>query len=249
MLGLVKLDQGIDLQDEQALDEFLQALAHLIPEGGCEEIIGHHFGARLEAMVAGLNPADGAAMPQNFASTRQLELGIGAGGQDSCPCGNFSDQSLDGGGLEKPCITSGKSSGGREREAGNASDFLAFDGDHSAFVYTRHQTFLLRQAPHQYTGFAVDETFRQLVVKGIRQAVFDFPGAALPIEGGFQPVRAVGNEGPGADVGNALRERIDVAFGVFTIGQLARQPVLGNGAGLSEQESQNPGDKVGVLGG
>ena len=41
-------------------------------------------------------------------------------------------------------------------------------------------------------------------------------------------ISAVGNEGPGADMGDAVGERVEVALGIVAMVELAGEPVLGN---------------------
>ena len=60
----------------------------------------------------------------------------------------------------------------------------------------------------------------------IRQAVLDRARALLPVLGIGQPVDAVGDERPGADVGDAVGKRVDVAIGAVGEGHLIGEPVL-----------------------
>ena len=47
----------------------------------------------------------------------------------------------------------------------------------------------------------------------------------LPMLGIGEPIRAVGGEGPGPDMGDAVRQRVDVAVGVVGLRDLAGEPV------------------------
>ena len=80
-----------------------------------------------------------------------------------------------------------------------------------------------RRRPHQHAGAAVDEALGQALVQRVGELVLDRARDALPVLGIGEPIRAVGREGPGADVGDAVRERVDVAVGVVGLVDLARR--------------------------
>ena len=69
----------------------------------------------------------------------------------------------------------------------------------------------------------------------VRQTILYRARALLPMARIAKPVRPVGGEGPGADVGDAVGERIDVAIGAVGKGDLAGEPVVGNGAVAGEK--------------
>src|SRR3546814_2311874 len=75
---------------------------------------------------------------------------------------------------------------------------LAHGADEGAFA---------AQAAHQDRCAAVDEALREALMQGIRQGVLDGPRPALPVGVVVQPVAAVGNVGPGADMRDALEDR------------------------------------------
>ena len=64
----------------------------------------------------------------------------------------------------------------------------------------------------------------------IGQTILYRARALLPMDRIAKPVRPVGGEGPGADMGDAVGERVDVAVGAVGIGDLAVEPVVGNDA-------------------
>ena len=85
---------------------------------------------------------------------------------------------------------------------------------------------IFSQAPHEHAGPAVYEAFRQPLMQRIGQSVFDLARVFLPMFRIGKPVRPVGNEGPGADLRDAVRQRVDVAVGAVGLVDLARQPVV-----------------------
>ena len=79
-------------------------------------------------------------------------------------------------------------------------DRLAFDQDR-AVVIDRRQLAVAVQTFEQRLGAPVDEALGQPLVQGIAQRVLDRARPLLPVERVVEPVRAVGDVGPGADVG------------------------------------------------
>ena len=60
----------------------------------------------------------------------------------------------------------------------------------------------------------------------IRQSVFDLARLFLPVCRIGKPAGPVGDEGPGADLGNAVRQRVDVAIGGIGAAHLLGHVVL-----------------------
>ena len=189
------------------------------------------------------------ALPFDEAEARKLQLGIGGGRERLGPCRHFGGQRLNRGRLQQARLASCHGGVRHETQTSDLADCLTLNRNHAIFFYARHQTFLLGQPPHQYTGFAVNETMRKAFVQDVRQAVLDLLGPALPIERGLQPVRAVGDEGPGADVRNAGGERVDAALDIVAVGELLGEPLLGDVALAALQEGDDPAHQVGVFGG
>ena len=102
---------------------------------------------------------------------------------------------------------------------------MAFDDDVAGFVDFGLEHRVLAQPPHQHAGAAVDEALGQALVQGVGQLVLDAARDALPMLGIGEPVRTVGREGPGPDMGDAVDERIDVAIGAIRLRDLAGEPV------------------------
>ena len=95
---------------------------------------------------------------------------------------------------------------------------------------------VLAQPPHQHAGAAVDEALGQTLVQRVGQPVLDAARDALPVLGIGEPVRAVCRKGPGPDVGDPVRERIDIAVGAVRLRNLRGEPV-GRDCTLPHQET------------
>ncbi len=124
---------------------------------------------------------------------------------------------------------------------------LALDQDVAGRRDLAFEHRVLFQPPHQHAGPPVDETGGQPLMQRVRQTILYRARALLPMGRVAQPLRAVGGEGPGADVGDAVGEGIDVAVGVVGVGDLAGEPVVGNDA-VAGQEAEQGGDQLGVVG-
>ena len=104
---------------------------------------------------------------------------------------------------------------------------MALDDDFAGFRDFRFEHRVLSQPPHQHAGAAVDEALGQTLVQRVGQPVLYAAGDALPMLGIGEPVRTVCREGPGPDMGDAVRERIDVAVGAVGLRHLRGEPVVG----------------------
>ncbi len=62
-------------------------------------------------------------------------------------------------------------------------------------------------------------------MESVRKPVFDAAGDVLPVLWIGEPIRPVGGKGPGADMGNAVGERIDIAVGAIGERDLVGEPV------------------------
>ena len=82
----------------------------------------------------------------------------------------------------------------------------------------------------------------------VGEFVFDLACFPLPMVGVFQPFAAVRYEGPGANMRDAVRERVDVAIGPVRLLDLARKPVLRNEPFVAHDEFVQSRDKLGMRG-
>ena len=104
------------------------------------------------------------------------------------------------------------------------ADRVAVDQDRAVLLDRRERRAAL-QAFQQRLGAPVDEPLGQPLVQRIAQLVLDGARPLLPVARGIQPVRAVRDIGPGADVGQPRDQRVDVAVGTFEPGNLVGDPV------------------------
>ena len=136
---------------------------------------------------------------------------------------------------------------GKEAEALQPADEMLLDVHGAVLGDLGVQLVLVLEAAHQRAGAPVDEALRQLLVQRVRQAVLDRARAGLPVLGVGEPVGAVGHERPGADVGDAVGERVDVAVGAVGEGHLLGEPVLRDALLGAHQELVERGHQLGVV--
>ena len=104
---------------------------------------------------------------------------------------------------------------------------MAFDRHLAVPVDGGPERLAVLHAADQKGRPAVDEALGQAFVQGVRQPVLDGAGAVAPMAGVVQPVVAEGDIGPGADVGDALHQGLDVAVGAVDASHMRGHPVGG----------------------
>ena len=128
---------------------------------------------------------------------------------------------------------------GGEAEPLQLADMVAFD-EHRAgradFGF-KHRVF--SQAPHEHGCPAVYEAFRQPLMQRIRQSVFDLARFFLPVCRIGQPAGPVRDEGPGPDLRDAVRQRVDVALGGVGAAHLFGHVGLVDMAALGEVDDRS----------
>jgi len=72
---------------------------------------------------------------------------------------------------------------------------------------------------------AVNETLQQPCVQGVGKAILDFSRQTLPMRRVVEPVRAVADIGPGADMGDTLGESVDIAADIVEMGNVPADPI------------------------
>ena len=77
---------------------------------------------------------------------------------------------------------------------------------------------------HQKCRAAIDKALGNTVVQRIGQAILDAAGAFLPIGGVLDPVTAMGDVGPGADMGDPHHQRINIAVEPIKLRHLVPDP-------------------------
>ena len=83
-------------------------------------------------------------------------------------------------------------------------------------------------------------------MKCVGKTILYRPCSFLPLNGVAQPSRAVGDERPRTNVGNARRERIDVAVGAIGQCHLLGEPVLRNFVRAGGQVPVEVGNQLGM---
>ena len=143
--------------------------------------------------------------PANGAVGGQHELVVGGGGQFLGARVDLTGQRLERGRLQCLGVGAGLRGIGREGESVEPADHMTFHDHFAGLADFRTQYRVLPQPAHQYTGTPVNETLREPFMQRIGQFIFDFPGNPLPMLGVGQPVRPVGDEGPGPDLRDPAR--------------------------------------------
>ena len=133
-----------------------------------------------------------------------------------------------------------------EVEAGQSSDEMAFHMDLAVLADLGEEAVLVAHTLHQSARAAIDEALRQALMQRVRKAVFDFAGLILPMALIGKPVRTIGDECPGPDMGNAIGDRVDVPVGSIRQRDLLGEPVFGNEAGIAHQGFVDGGQQIGM---
>ncbi len=201
-----------------------------------QRVVGRH---QFCHRVAG--PADGAVGGQH-------ELIVGGGGKFLGAGVDLAGQRLVRGRLQGLGVGAGFRSVRRKGEAVEAADHMAFHGHFPGLADFRTQNGVLPQAAHQYTGPAINETLREPFMQRIGQFIFNFSRDPLPMLRVGQPVRAIGDKGPGADLRDPARQRVDIAVGAIGLLDLGGEPGVRNPA-LLHQEFEQTRHQLGMRGG
>ncbi len=72
----------------------------------------------------------------------------------------------------------------------------------------------------------------------IRQFIFNVARDSLPMVGIGEPVRAIGHEGPGPDLRDPARQRVDIAVNTIRLLDLGSKPGVRNPALLHQKAEQ-----------
>ena len=95
----------------------------------------------------------------------------------------------------------------------------------AGLIDLRLEPTLLPKPAQECGGAAVDELLGETLMERIRQPVLHRPRPLLELRGTLHPVAAMGEIGPGADVGDAGRQGVDVAVGAIQPGDPLGHPV------------------------
>ena len=121
---------------------------------------------------------------------------------------------------------------------------LALD-QHLAILPDRtDELFVIIHAAHQNGGAAIHETLGQSLVQGVGQAILDRQCALLPMGGVVEPVGAVGDIGPAANMGDAAGQGVDIAVHQIDARDLFGNPVDRQAAGRRREMAVEPGQQA-----
>src|SRR5690606_7003810 len=134
----------------------------------------------------------------------------------------------------------------RESETLQFADMVTLDEDRACRADFRVEHRIFPETAHEDGSPAVYEAFRQPPMQRIRQSVLDFTRHFLPVCRIGQPSGPVRHERPGTDLGDAVRENIDVALGAVGAAYLLGHVVFVDMT-LAGEVAIDRGDEVGVL--
>ena len=231
------LDMGLEPEIEPRLHQFARRPGQML--------VGDDAHARPQRVVAGGELADQIASPAQSAVVGQHDLIVGCLRKFRGARFDLAGQRFLRGRIERLGFRAGGGGIGREHEAVEPADHMAFDRDFAGLSDFGFQHRVLSQPPHQHAGAAVHEAFGQTFVQRIGQLVFDGARDALPMLGVGKPVRSVGNESPGPDMRDPVGESVDVAVGPVGLGNLTGEPI-GRDVTLSHQKSIEGDDQFGM---
>ena len=172
--------------------------------------------------------ADFLILPDDLAFARQRESGVGRSRQPVRARRKLVHQHLGRGVARGLAVHARRGQVRREGEAFELADKVLFDDDAAILFDFGEQAFLVAHALHQHARALVDEALRKLLVQRVRKLVLDLARLGLPVIGVLEPFAAVRDEGPGADMGDAVRERVDIAVGAVGLLDLGGEPILGD---------------------
>jgi hypothetical protein len=87
---------------------------------------------------------------------------------------------------------------------------------------------------------------RQPLMQRVGQHVLDGPGAVLPMFRIVEPLRAMRDEGPGADLREAIGQRIEIAVGAIGKRHLAGEPIGRDPTLVAHDEAVERADELGM---
>ena len=191
--------------------------------------------------------ADRRADPAQDAIGAERDVAIGRGRETIGARLELGGKRLLRGSPDRLAVLAGSALVGGEAEALQLADMVAFDHHRAGWAYFGFKHRIFPEAPHKDGSPAVYEAFRQPLMQRIRQSVFDFARLFLPVCRIGKPSRPVRHESPGADLRDALRQRVDVALGGVGAAHLLGHVVLVD-MPLAGEVVIHRGDQVGVLG-
>ena len=193
--------QFLDMRLQPQIEPRLHGLARR----AVQTLVGDDADARMQRVVGRHQLGHRIAGPADGSVRRQHELIVGGGGQFFGTRVDFAGQRLLRGRLQGFGVGAGLRRIRRKGESVEPADHMAFYDHFAGLADFRIQHRVFPQAAHQYTGTAINETLREPFMQRIGQFIFNIACDSLPMLGIRQPVRTIGDEGPGADLRDPAR--------------------------------------------
>ena len=220
--------QRVKQRRNLAVDEVLQAAAHFVGHVMPCFVIDKGHDLRAHGVIAFDQLTDSRVAPHQPTLFGEIEFGIGGVIEFIRAQMENRNQRRDRGLTQHAgffrrggCVLT-------EAEPFQLADQLPFDGDFALVVHFSHKALLLLQPAHQHRCAPVNKSLCQSVMQGIRQAVFYSARCAAPMVFVINPCSALRDIGPGPDIGQSFRERVNVAVSPVNACDIARQPVWGD---------------------
>ena len=233
--GLGEIEQRPEQFFNMRLQPQVEPRLHRIAWRAAQPFIRNDPDPRVQRVVRRHDSRHRIAGPANRTIGGQHELIIGRGRQLLGAGVDFAGQGLLRGCLQGLGVGAGLGRVGRKGESIEPADYMAFHDHFAGLADFRIQHGVFPQAAHQYTGTTINETLREPLMQRIGQFIFDLARDSLPIIGIRQPVRSVGNEGPGADLRDPARQGVNIAVGPIGLVDLGSEPGVWNSALLHQE--------------
>ncbi len=224
-LVIAHRNQRLELLGDAALHPMHQAPLDLLDNGWLDGVVDESLCARRKQFVPLDQLAYRGLVPDKPALFGHAYCRVGREIEPVCPAREFPLERAQRGRAQGLDLIRRCSFVHRKAEAVDPAQILALDGDLALVVHLGHEPLLLLQPPHQHARAPVDKSLRQAGMKRVRQPVLDRAGRGLPLRRILDPSDAIGDIGPGPDIGEPLGQRIDVTVGAVDAPDLPCDPV------------------------
>ena len=198
------------------------------PRAAGQRIVGEQDQPRLQRGLALGDAGDDAATPAERAVGGEHEVAVGRRRHLLGALGDFAGERLRAAARSAlTSVPSAQASASKRNPASRptccpstrTSPAGVISASSIAFSFRRRMSTLVRRSTNRAVSRSCSASDRRSSIARV---------AFLPMQRVVEPVRPVGDEGPGADMGDAVGERVDVALGAVGIGDLPVEPVVGD---------------------
>ena len=223
LVGVLQVDQRLQQRLDLEIDEALGARRDLVAGRAGQLLVGEQD-RRAASARPRLRPACRSARRSSAATPSEPSAmsPLAEAEKRSARVSNSAASAFCAAAFDRLGVLAAGALVGGEAEPLQFADMVAFDEDRAGWADFGFKHRIFSEAPHEDGSPAVYEAFRQPLMQRIRQSVFDFARLFLPVCRIGKPSRPVGHEGPGADLGDPVRQRVDVALGASRRGAPAR---------------------------